>query len=29
MNCTVPGVTPDGGTLEGMPVLELLEHSVL
>ena len=29
MNCTVPGVTPDGGLLEGMPVLEPLEHSVL
>ena len=29
MNCTVPGVTPDGGPLEGMPVLELLEHSGL
>ena len=29
MNCTVPGVTPDGGPLEGMPVLEPLEHSVL
>ena len=29
MNCTVPGVTPDGGRLEGSPVLEPLEHSVL
>ena len=29
MNCTVPGVTPDGAPLEGMPVLEPLEHSVL
>ena len=29
MNCTVPGVTPDGGPLEGTPVLEPLEHSVL
>ena len=29
MNCTVPGVTPDGGSLEGTPVLEPLEHSVL
>ena len=26
MNCTVPGVTPDGGPLEGTPVLEPLEH---
>ena len=23
------GVTPDGGPMEGAPVLELLEHSVL
>ena len=29
MNCTVPGITPDGGSLKGTPVLELLEHSVL
>ena len=29
MNCTVQGVTPDGGPLEGTPVLEPLEHSVL
>ena len=29
MNCTVPGVTPDGGPLEGTPVLEPLEHSGL
>ena len=29
MNCTVPGVTLDGGPLEGTPVLEPLEHSVL
>ena len=29
MNCTVPGITPDGGPLEGTPVLESLEHSVL
>ena len=29
MNCTVPGITPDGGPLEGTPVLEPLEHSVL
>ena len=29
MNCTVPGVTPDGGPVEGTPVLEPLEHSVL
>ena len=29
MNCTVPGVTPDGEPLEGTPVLEPLEHSVL
>ena len=28
MNCTVPGITPDDGPLEGMPVLEPLEHSV-
>ena len=27
INCTVPGVTPDGGPLEGTPVLEPLEHS--
>ena len=27
MNYTVPGVTPDGGLLEGTPVLEPLEHS--
>ena len=26
---TVPGVTPDGGPLEGTPVLESLEHSGL
>ena len=29
INCTVPGVTPDGGPLEGTPVLEPLEHSGL
>ena len=29
MNCTVPGVASDGGPLEGTPVLEPLEHSVL
>ena len=29
MNYTVPGVTPDGGPLEGSPVLEPLEHSGL
>ena len=29
MNCTVPGVTPDGGPLAGTPVLEPLEHLVL
>ena len=29
MNCTVLGVTPDGGPVEGTPVLEPLEHSVL
>ena len=29
MNCTVPGVTPDGGPVEGAPVLEPIEHSVL
>ena len=29
MNCTVPGVTLDGGPVEGAPVLEPIEHSVL
>ena len=29
MSLTVPGVTPDGGPIEGAPVLEPLEHSVL
>ena len=29
MSCTVPGVAPDGGPVEGAPVLEPLEHSVL
>ena len=29
MNCTVPGVTPDGELVEGAPVLEPIEHSVL
>ena len=29
MNSTVPGITPDGGSLEGTPVLEPLEHSGL
>ena len=29
INYTVPGVTPDGGPLEGTPVLEPLEHSGL
>ena len=29
MSCTVPGVTPDGGPVEGAPVLEPIEHSVL
>ena len=29
MNYTVPGITPDGGSLEGTPVLEPLEHSGL
>ena len=26
---TVPGVTPDGGPMEGAPFLEPIEHSVL
>ena len=29
MSFTVPGVTPDGGPMEGAPVLEPIEHSVL
>ena len=29
MSCTVMGVTPDGGPVEGVPVLEPIEHSVL
>ena len=29
MSCVDLGVTPDGGPIEGAPVLELLEHSVL
>ena len=29
MSFSVPGVTPDGGPVEGAPVLEPIEHSVL
>ena len=29
MNRTAPGVTPDGGSVEGAPVLKPIEHSVL
>ena len=29
MSCTVSGVAPVGGPVEGAPVLELIEHSVL
>ena len=29
MSCVDLGVTPDGGLMEGAPVLELSEHSVL
>ena len=29
MRCTVPGVTRDGGPVEGAPVLEPIEHSVM
>ena len=29
MSDVVLGVTPDGGPIEGAPVLEPLEHSVL
>ena len=29
MNRTAPGITPDGGSVEGAPVLEPIEHSVL
>ena len=29
MSCTVLAVTPDGGPVEGAPVLEPIEHSVL
>ena len=29
MSFTVPGITPDGGPVEGAPVLEPIEHSVL
>ena len=27
--CAAPGVTPEDGSVEGAPVLELIEHSVL
>ena len=29
ISCDDLGVTPDGGPMEGTPVLELIEHSVL
>ena len=29
MDCTPPGVTPDGGSVEGAPVLEPIEHPIL